>query len=325
MSVMSVRFFSSTLSSRLLHTLTGLFLVLFLIFHLLTNSQAALFFDSDGEGFVSEVNSIHSLPYLVVIELLLLGVPFLLHMLWGLHYLLTSSYNSFSSDGSTPSLPYGRNYAYSWQRITAWLLLVAVAAHVFQMRIVNYASSAKVGDTTYYMQRVDHDAGLYTVAARLGAKLFDGEEIIAARSDKGPAAPPLPPLSTPPGLSTGDIAALEVQRVEQSRRWLDALDYRPLTSTSQRVAVAKDFGTATLLMVRETFKSPVMAVLYTIFVVAATYHAFNGLWSACISLGFTLNSKIQRRALRSCQLLMVLIALLGLAAIWGCYWITLKT
>src|SRR4051812_29543012 len=105
---------------RRVHSLAGLWFVLFLIEHLLTNSQAALFIGDNGSGFVEAVNFIKSLPYLPVIEIFLLGVPFLVHAIWGVKYLLTSKFNSFPADGSTPSLPqYPRNQAFTWQRITS--------------------------------------------------------------------------------------------------------------------------------------------------------------------------------------------------------------
>ena len=89
---------------RRLHSLTGLFFALFLIQHLLVNSQAALFLGDDGEGFVQGVNSIHNLPYLPIIEVFLLGVPILIHMVWGIFALQTSQSNSFHTHGETPDL-----------------------------------------------------------------------------------------------------------------------------------------------------------------------------------------------------------------------------
>lgn len=64
-------------------SLMGLFIVLFLFEHLLTNSQAALFFGDYGKGFIDAVNFIYSLPYLPVLELVLLGVPIGYHGYWG--------------------------------------------------------------------------------------------------------------------------------------------------------------------------------------------------------------------------------------------------
>jgi succinate dehydrogenase / fumarate reductase cytochrome b subunit len=310
----------SSFIRKRLHSLTGVFLVLFLFFHLLTNSQAALFFSDDGKGFIHDVNFIHALPYLIVIELFLLGVPFLIHMYYGVLYLWTASYQTDKSD-TAPYLPYARNRAYMWQRVTAWLLLVAVAVHVVQMRMVNYATSVKVADQVYYLQPVTVDNGIYSVAARLGAQLFNAADVAAARDGTGIAAAPF--STALPMLPDANASVLEQQR-QQVIAWQDALERWHLTD-KERVAVTKDFGTATLLMVRDTFKSLPMAVFYTIFVIAACYHAFNGLWSAGISWGVTLGERMQQRALRLWQGVMLLTIFLGLVAIWATYWITLKT
>ena len=115
---------------RRLHSFLGIWLVLFLIEHLVTNSQAALIIGDDGNGFVRGVNLIMSLPYLHVIEVVLIGVPFAVHIVWGIKYLRTSKSNSFGGDGSKPSLgQYGRNRAYTWQRITSWILLLGIILH----------------------------------------------------------------------------------------------------------------------------------------------------------------------------------------------------
>ncbi len=103
-----------------LHSITGLFLVLYLIEHLLVNSQAALFIGNDGQGFINSVNSIHDLPYLKVLEISLIAIPLLIHMWWGVIYAYTGTFNSYSSDGATSSLPYyPRNHAYTLQSITS--------------------------------------------------------------------------------------------------------------------------------------------------------------------------------------------------------------
>jgi succinate dehydrogenase / fumarate reductase cytochrome b subunit len=262
---------------RRLHSFTGFFLVLFLIEHLLTNSQAALFFGDDGSGFISAVNSIHSLPYLEVIELFLIGAPLLIHMVWGIQYLRTSKINSYKSDGSTPSLgEYPRNRAYSWQRITSWILLIGIIAHVVQMRFVEYPVTSGRGESKTYMVKVSMDAGLPAVADRLNVQLSHA-----------------------------------------------AADKQPLPE-NQVIAVAHSFGTASLLVVRDTFKSPGIAVLYTILVLAASFHAFNGLWTFLISWGIILTARAQQLAKRATTVLMILIAFCGLIAIWGTYWINLR-
>ena len=75
---------------RRAHSLTGLWLVLFLIEHLFINSQAALWIGDEGAGFVRAVNALRDLPYLHVIEIFLLGVPFVIHGVWGVQYLMTA-------------------------------------------------------------------------------------------------------------------------------------------------------------------------------------------------------------------------------------------
>ena len=119
------------------HSLTGLWLVLFLIEHLLTNSQAALWIGDDGSSFIRAVDALKNLPYLQAIEIIFLGIPLLLHGLWGVRVLVTAKYNSFATNGSSPSLPqYSRNQAYTWQRITSWVLLIGIVAHVIHMRFL---------------------------------------------------------------------------------------------------------------------------------------------------------------------------------------------
>ena len=120
---------------RRVHSIMGLMIVLFLIEHLLTNSQAALYIGDWGQGFVKAVNTIHDLPYLQAIEILFLGFPILLHAGLGIKYLFTAKFNSFGSKAYEPKLKeYSRNHAYSWQRITSWVLLVFLLLHIIQMQ-----------------------------------------------------------------------------------------------------------------------------------------------------------------------------------------------
>lgn len=294
---------------RRLHSAIGLWLVVYIIMHLLTNSQAALLVGDDGKGFIHSVNSIHDLPYLPLLELLIIGVPIVIHALWGIMYLRTSKLNSFNSDGSTPSLPYPKNKAFSWQRITSWILLVGIAAHVIHMRFIEYPAFAQEGSTKYYMVRVDQDAGLKTVAARLGVELYNQNEIAEAAKI--------------PKKKRNDASLLSQQEYEQKVKWIEAAQSRPLNE-NQVIAVANDFGTVELLMLRNTFQSPIMILLYTLLVISACYHGFNGLWTAMIKWGVTLSTQTQNKFRTFTTLLMILVALLGLAAVWGTYWINLK-
>jgi len=295
---------------RRVHSLAGLWLVIYLIEHLLVNSQAALLFGEDGLGFIQSVNSIHELPYLPVIEFAVLGIPILIHAIFGIKYLFTGEMNSFGYDGKHPYLPeYGRNRAYTWQRITSWVLIVALIGHIVHMRFIEYPISTKKGIDRFFMVKVDEDPGIYTVSARLNVKLYNRGEIEALKKN-------LPAASHNPD----SVAA---QAALQQREFVKALETKPLKS-NQLIAVAKDFGTAELLMVRETFKMPIMIALYTLFVLAACFHGFNGLWTFMIKWGVTLTQRSQRLFLKCTTFLMVLVAFLGLAAIFGTYWINLR-
>lgn len=301
---------------RRLHSLTGLFLVLYIIEHLLVNSQAALFIGDDGIGFVKSVNSIHDLPYLPAIEIFLLGVPILVHMWWGVVYLRTSLQNYYDGDGAKPYLhAYPRNRAYTWQRVTSWILLFGIIAHVIHMRFIEYPHAVSLGSDKYYLVRLDKDPGLYTLAARLGFELYDRNRVFdEARDIHAKESATALEAHSP---------AVKKQKIEQDENWLSALDNPPLEE-GQVIAVTKSFGMADLLIVRETFKWPIMLALYTIFVLSACYHGFNGLWTFLITWGITLTERSQRIMLKIATGLMVLVAFLGLSAIWITYWINLK-
>lgn len=319
--------------TRRLHSITGLFLVLFLIEHLLTNSQSALFVSQDGSGFVKMVNHIHDLPFLPFLEIFLIAVPILIHLYWGILYLRQSEPNSGSSDGSRPSLSYGKNKAFTWQRITAWILVFAIVGHVIQMRFINYPASAVSGPGEHsYMVKISMDDGLYTVAERLGVILYSQDMVAEGERVLGEiqkVSEELPPISR---ASLDEVVAFnpekgalldQRQKLEQQGAWLEALTSKSLRP-GEVIAVADTAGTAMLLTVRDTFKDPLMILLYSLFVVSACFHAFNGLWTFMISWGFTATPKSQRLFSYVCTSLMVLVAFLGLASIWGTYLVTLN-
>ena len=299
---------------RRLHSLTGAWLAGFVIFHLLTNSQAALLFGQDGSGFIHAVNAIHTTPFLPIVEIAILAFPIVIHMIWGVIYLRSAEYNSFGKTGHTPYLPnYHGNQAYTWQRITSWLLIFGIIAHVVHMRFIEYPSSAQVGDTHSYMVRVSDDPGLETVAARLGVTLYTAQEIEKLKVQ-----------APPPEAKSGTEAPLAAQKAQEYQKWIKALEHKPLRQ-GEVVASADNFGTAELLMVRDTFKSPFMMVLYTLLVLAACFHGFNGLWTFMISWGVTVTVRSQKIMRTISTALMLLIGGLGLSAVWFTYWINLKS
>lgn len=275
---------------RRLHSLTGLWLVIFLFEHLLTNSQAALLLGENGQGFVRMVNWLHNLPYLQVIELFLLGIPIAVHLFWGVRYALQSKNNSRASDGSSPSLKHGRNRAYSWQRITSWILLVLLLAHIVKFRFLEYPKDVRMGTSSLYFVKVGEDPGLASVSKKLGVTLFDKGAIAEERN--------------PAILEKLESFSLEKGEV---------------------IGAADNFGTATLLSVRNTFRSPIYAIIYTIFVLAAVFHGFNGLWTFMITWGILIKRGSQLRGVAFCLFLTALVSFFGLAAIWGTYYLNLRS
>lgn len=297
-----------------IHSLSGLWLTLFLTLHLFTNSQAALLVGGNANSFIHSVNSIHDLPYLPAIEILLLAIPFLTHIIWGIQYLQTAKFNSIPSDGTTPSLPeYPRNQAYTWQRITSWILLVLIAGHVIHMRFLEYPLNAQKGAEQFYMVRVGNDSAIYPLSERLGVKLFNAEQIEAEKQKAEANTIDKVPETSPEEL-------IKVQNIEDEKNWISTMTAKPLSS-DQLLAVTNSFGTAELLMVRESFKNPAMVVLYTVLVLSACFHGFNGLWTFMITWGVTLSVPAQNGMRKIAYGLMLIITCLGLAAIWGT-WLT---
>jgi succinate dehydrogenase / fumarate reductase cytochrome b subunit len=318
----------------------GLWLVLFLMEHLLVNSQAALWLGDNGKGFVDLVNGIHNLPYLQVIEIALLGIPIAIHMVWGVKYLLTGKFNAQKSDGTTPSIALPRNRAYSWQRITSWILLFGIIAHVVNFRFLQYPDSVRMGSETLYLTTLGVDDGLYTLADRLNVNLYSQEEIAQQKADLGARkgeqtlveaarnarTEQIDPVFGPVAEEYSCQKALifnAAQKYEDQLAWVNALGDQPVTKV-EVAAVSKDFGTAMLLKVRDEFKHPWIAALYTIFVAAACFHAFNGFWTFLLTWGLILKMSAQRAWTTVALALMLIIGFLGMAAIWGTYWINLR-
>lgn len=320
---------------RRLHSLLGLWLVLFLVEHLLTNSQAALVIGEDGSGFIRAVNLIKDLPYLHVVEIVLLGIPILLHGILGVRYLLSSKINAFPGSKRFPRLTrYPRNRAYTWQRITSWILVVGIIAHIGFMRFYMYPQEVRQGEKESYFVRIQFDPGLYTVAERLGVQLYNRETVLTYQREKGEQEKKLDHVAKEiEGLRKGgnldqyhkqkQPSFQKYQQMQNEEIWLQGVT-KKIPTTDQVIAEASSFGTATLLVVRDAFKSIWTSIFYTIFVLAAVFHAFNGLWTFMITWGIVLKMRSQSSAVNFCVGVMALVGFLGLAAIWGTYFLNLR-
>ena len=337
----SQHIFNSDFFWRRLHSLSGLMLVLFLLEHLLTNSQAALWFGEDGKGFIHGANFIHGLPYLQAIEIAFVASPILVHVVWGIKYLMTAEPNSWKGAGNRPSLPeYSKNRAYTWQRITSWLILFALVFHVVQMRFMNVPTSAKLASSEYFMVGLELDEGLYTLSERLGVELFDGawiEKELSLQDIESDTKSVYPdvndaleqlkqPLIPLPGTSYSlkrSEYLKNAQHVRENESFMELMSSYPIDE-GRVVAVAGDFGTALLLAVRETMKAPIMLFIYSIFVIATCFHAANGLWTFLITWGICISDRSQDLAKKASKGLMYFLVFLGLSAVWGTYWINLR-
>ncbi len=121
---------------RRLHSLTGLLPTgVFLISHLLTNSSVlwgALDARKDEYGhrgvatFQHEVNFIHSIPFLLFIELSLWGA-IAFHSILGVYYATTGKSN-------TASYGYGASWRYRLQRISGYVGIFFILYHVGTLR-----------------------------------------------------------------------------------------------------------------------------------------------------------------------------------------------
>ena len=120
---------------RRLHSLVGLVaLGLFLCEHFFTNSFAI----EGAEAFNGKVAFLTSLPYLVLIEIAVLGVPFAFHTLYGLVIIFDGSVNLNRNN-------YARNWAYVAQRVTAVVIMIFLLFHVGSLRFYHKAHAEEIG------------------------------------------------------------------------------------------------------------------------------------------------------------------------------------
>ena len=122
---------------RRLHSLAGIAPIgLFLLSHLTTNSSIVwgLFNKSEfAEGhagaatFQHEVNFIHSLPFLLLIEVFGLWLPIAFHAILGIYYASSSSPN-------LKHYPHQDNWRYTLQRISGYIGVLFIFYHVATLR-----------------------------------------------------------------------------------------------------------------------------------------------------------------------------------------------
>ncbi|MDX2115738.1 MAG: succinate dehydrogenase [Planctomycetota bacterium] len=122
---------------RRLHSLTGLMPIgAFVMVHLTTNSSIVWgMINGDKHGpvhpgaatFQHEVNFIHSLPFLILIEIFGLWLPIAFHSILGVYYATTGKSN-------VAAYPWQSNWRYSLQRISGYVGVLFIFYHVATLR-----------------------------------------------------------------------------------------------------------------------------------------------------------------------------------------------
>ena len=108
---------------RRLHSLTGLVFGGYLIVHLLVNATIA----QGGIVYQQQVDKIHSLPFLPVIEWSLIYLPILFHTVYGIWITMTGQPN-------IDRYRYAKNIFYVLQRASAIVIVLFMLFHVLALK-----------------------------------------------------------------------------------------------------------------------------------------------------------------------------------------------
>jgi succinate dehydrogenase / fumarate reductase, cytochrome b subunit len=108
---------------RRLHSLTGLVFGGYLIVHLLINATIA----QGGMVYQMQVDKIHGLPFLPVIEWTFIFLPIIFHTVYGIWITMTGQPN-------VTNYPFGKNIFYLLQRISAIVIVLFILFHVLALK-----------------------------------------------------------------------------------------------------------------------------------------------------------------------------------------------
>lgn len=108
---------------RRLHSLTGLVFGGYLVVHLLVNAAIA----QGGDHYQVQVDKIHSLPFLPVVEWSFIYLPILYHTVYGTWIALTGQPN-------VTNYAYGKNWAYVLQRLSAIVIVLFMVFHILSLK-----------------------------------------------------------------------------------------------------------------------------------------------------------------------------------------------
>jgi len=110
-----------------LHSLAGIVpLGLFLLEHFYSNGVAML----GGEQYNLQIERLHSIPFLWLLEIVLVAIPLLYHAGYGI-------YTAFAARYNLGAYSYWRNWLFFLQRVSGMITLVFVAYHLWSLRLAN--------------------------------------------------------------------------------------------------------------------------------------------------------------------------------------------
>ena len=130
---------------RRLHSLTGILFGGYIVIHLLVNASLIEGIRRDGAipsqqtVFQTQVDKIHSLPFLLAVEWTFIYLPILFHTVYGIWIIATGQPNA-------TRYGYTMNWAYVAQRVSAIILVFFIAFHVLSMK--GFLGSALTFDPT---------------------------------------------------------------------------------------------------------------------------------------------------------------------------------
>ncbi|BFT72955.1 succinate dehydrogenase cytochrome b558 subunit [Paenibacillus sp. P36] len=130
---------------RKLHSLLGVIpLGGFILVHLLINFQS---FERGPEGFSNGVHLVNSLPLKPLLEIFGIYIPILFHGVYGL-------YMAYQSNLNSGQYAYGRNWAFTLQRITGVITFIFVFWHFFNTRFQVYLGTITHDDLGSTMHQI---------------------------------------------------------------------------------------------------------------------------------------------------------------------------
>jgi succinate dehydrogenase / fumarate reductase cytochrome b subunit len=111
---------------RRLHSLTGIVFGGYIVIHLLVNATLVQG-TSPVDIFQKQVDKIHALPFLLGVEWTFIYLPILYHTIYGIWITMTGQPN-------VNNYPFGKNWFYLFQRVSAIIIALFIAFHVLGMK-----------------------------------------------------------------------------------------------------------------------------------------------------------------------------------------------